>query len=183
METWFNIPFAVLFVQFGVAALFLGAAAHKFKMPTEFRSVLKGYRIIPAGLEGLSGTVIPSLELLVAALVLVRPDWGLLIAAGLLAGYALAMLSALVRGLSNIDCGCSWGARKDEEGSLGSWQIIRNICLVGLCFFMAGRSSESAPHMLDYITAIGALGIAVLMNSVIPQLRQNARWNTGGING
>lgn len=90
-----------------VAALLLVAGGLKLMDPHAFIFALANYRLLPEVLLGPVAYGIPVLEVLVA-FALFHPayeDAAWLLSAGMFLGFALAVGSAVVRGL-DISCGC-----------------------------------------------------------------------------
>lgn len=143
-------------VALSAALLFGAAALHKLADWPRFRAALAGYRIAPDRLlPGLAVAVV-ALELAAVALLPLpasRPA-GALVAAGLLASYAIAISVNLRRGRTNIDCGCfGVGARN----TISRWMLIRNLLLAVLVCAAALPVSDRALTALDSLTIGGAV--------------------------
>ena len=156
-------PLTHLVVRFLFAGLFLAAAAHKLSARMDFANILRGYALLPESLVGLFAVSIPAVELLIAAVLIVRPDIGVLLAVGLLGMYALIMLSAILRGKADIDCGCAWGAAKTEGGRIGAGHIVRNVVLIGAVLIATLPASDRALGVFDFANAIAFVLVAGLL--------------------
>jgi hypothetical protein len=88
--------------------LFATAALQKLRAPMRFAELFAAYRVLPAGLARLS-LLVPALELLVAAGLLVRPMRTIAAGTGaaLLVVYAAAIGVNLRRGRHDLACGAA----------------------------------------------------------------------------
>ncbi|WP_136162682.1 MauE/DoxX family redox-associated membrane protein [Sphingomonas flavalba] len=110
-------PFLLLLARAALGGLMLAAALHKLSEPARFADAVDGYRLVPAPLIRPTAWAIMLAELAAALAVLwpVGEAWraGLGGVAGLMLAYAAAMAINLLRGRSNVDCGClGFGAAK-----------------------------------------------------------------------
>jgi uncharacterized membrane protein YphA (DoxX/SURF4 family) len=90
-----------------LGGLFFYAGLQKVLHPYEFAEAVLAYRLLPESLVGLAVAGLPWAEI-AAGLCLVagfKPRSCLLILAGLVAGFLIALLITMARGLK-IDCGC-----------------------------------------------------------------------------
>ena len=112
-----------------LGGLFFYAGLQKVLHPYEFAEAVLAYRLLPESLVGLAAAGLPWAEI-AAGLCLVagfKPRSCLLILAGLVAGFLIAILITMARGLK-IDCGCGlflprqvgWGAVA-EDGVFLLW--------------------------------------------------------------
>jgi putative oxidoreductase len=90
-----------------LGGLFFYAGLQKVLHPYEFAEVVLAYQLLPESLVGLTVAGLPWLEVgagfcLAAGL---KPRSGLLLLAGLVAGFLVVILITMARGLK-IDCGC-----------------------------------------------------------------------------
>ena len=89
------------------SAIFIWAGVEKIMQPTAFAQAIAAYKILPNAWVPLMAGVLPWVEVW-AALALLWPRFrsaGALIVAGLSLVFAVAVTSAMVRGL-DITCGC-----------------------------------------------------------------------------
>ena len=92
-----------------LAAVFLTAALGKVRAWTEFQGVLWNYRLLPWALVPPAACGLVILEVAVGLGLLAaagHASWPPALAALLLAVFAVAMATNLVRGRVEIDCGC-----------------------------------------------------------------------------
>ena len=121
--------------QIFLSIIFGAAACHKLRDPKAFVEVLRGYRVLPEALLGLTGAVVIGLEGFVGiGLWLFNlSTQAAVTAALLLAAYALVIGVNLARGRREIDCGCSWG----KSAQPLAWTlVIRNAILLVPCSFL-----------------------------------------------
>ena len=156
-------PLVPLVVGFLFAGLFLAAAVHKLNARADFENILRGYALLPERLIGLFAVSIPVVELLISGVLIVRPELGVSLAAGILGLYALTMLSAILRGKADIDCGCAWGAAENEGGRIGASHIVRNLVLIGVIMIAAVPVSGRTLGVLDFVNAIAFVLVAGLL--------------------
>lgn len=154
----------------GCALLFAVAGAHKLRARAEFAETLAGYRVLPARLVSPASALVPTLECLIAAGLLI-PDArerASLAAAALLAAYAAAIAVNLLRGRRQLDCGCL-GPR--GGGVISGALVWRNI-LVALALAAAGglRWSERPVCWLDVGTVLAAVCALALLYSAVSGL-------------
>src|SRR5690349_22091438 len=94
-----------------LAVIFGSAGPAKLVARDEFAGVIANYRLLPSPLVAPLAIALPSLEIMAALGLLVpasRPSAALL-ATALLLLFAAAMAINLVRGRTDIDCGCAIG--------------------------------------------------------------------------
>lgn len=134
-------------------AILLGAsAAHKLMDRPRMAAAV-------STLTGLAPTLAPfglavafALES-AAAILLLLPDsaaLGAVLGAGIWATYLGFILSAILRGRRDVDCGCSFAPR---HAPLGRFEILRNLTLISLAAFVI----VAPPMGAALITASGVL--------------------------
>ncbi len=111
-----------------LALVFGIAGVGKLMAWAELEGVIRNYRIAPGALAPMISRVLPPVEILVAIAVLIPATRALggLVALTLLAVFALAMGINLVRGRTDIDCGCF---RSTLRQNLSWWLLLRNAIL------------------------------------------------------
>jgi putative oxidoreductase len=105
LERWTR-PAAML-LAWGLAAVFAYAGGVKVADPAGFAAAVGNYQLLPGWSVNLPAVCLPWIEL-GAALALCVPAWrrsGALLVLGMSGTFALAILSAWMRGL-DISCGC-----------------------------------------------------------------------------
>jgi putative oxidoreductase len=117
-----------------LAAVFLLAGGLKLLDPAAFAVEIDRYQLIPWWTCALLALFLPWLELSVGAGLLSRrfAKGALAWATALLVIFSVALLSAMLRGLS-IDCGC-FGRLWQATGTL--WPLIRNLVLLAIVAFL-----------------------------------------------
>lgn len=100
-------PYPTLISRAVVGIIFLLAGVTKATAIPAFQIEIAAYKMVPDALIAPMATLIPLLEILVAAFLLLglQTKWAALGAAGLLLIFEIAVLSAMARHLA-IDCGC-----------------------------------------------------------------------------
>lgn len=130
------------------ALVFAGAAWHKLRAPAQFEQALAAYQLLPAGAVAACARLLPWVEAACLPLLLFSRtrEAGLMLEAGLLIVYAIAMAANLARGRSRIDCGCG--------GPLQplSWPLVaRNVLLALLALLGAGLLGPVAERALGWL--------------------------------
>ncbi|MDN8002206.1 MauE/DoxX family redox-associated membrane protein [Burkholderia multivorans] len=102
-------PVLATSAQAGAAAVVLLGAIAKLRAPVAFRDAVAGYRLLPDALVAPAALAIPLVEALGAAALLFR-DTRTAAAIGLIAlliAFAAALAANILRGRTDIDCGCT----------------------------------------------------------------------------
>lgn len=119
--------------RLAVAGMFIGACLAKIAAPESFALAVHRYRLLPDLLVNAVALLLPWLELLCGAAVLVGPPrWraaGALWIALLLVVFTGAISLNMLRGIE-ASCGC-FSTRADAAVSDG-WNLARNVTLLGL---------------------------------------------------
>lgn len=148
--------------RLGIAALLAVAAAHKLRDRAEFRQTLSAYALLPQALVGPAAAALPGLEMLIACGLLLGPThvlaaWG---AAMLFGIYAAAMAANLMRGRSEIDCGCLGAA---GAAPLGADLVVRNAVLIGIALATTLTPSERDLAWLDGVAIAASVTSAGML--------------------
>ena len=144
-----------------LALLFVTAAVSKLTSLEEFYGVVRNFRLLPDGLSKAVAFVLPIAELAIAAGLLITPlvmpaAWA---AAALLAVFGLAIAINVLRGRTQIDCGCFRNGMKQHI----SWALVgRNIVLTGLALALVGLFPATAAGGLADIF-VGLMAGLVMM--------------------
>jgi len=166
-------PVVVVILRASLALLFVVAAAHKLRDPEPFRAVLDAYALLPARLAGVAARALPALEL-VCALALATPRFasaGAVLAAALLALYALAMTVNLLRGRRDLDCGCMGpGAGRKIGGAL----VLRNALLLAAALACLLPARARSLTWVDACTVPFAVAALAALYAAIEQLLATA---------
>lgn len=178
-------PLFVQVIAMGFALIFALAALHKMDDRNTFLSILKAYKILPRFMLRASALCIPMLELMLAlgwlqaGLLGSRYPVIVVASAGLLIVYGLAIAINLLRGRTDIDCGCNLiSARKSAPADKGSESqqsistnlIWRNVCLALLTLTALTPITARQLGVIDYIGLAGALLVLVLLYASLTQL-------------
>ncbi|MDO5705182.1 MAG: MauE/DoxX family redox-associated membrane protein [Paracoccus sp. (in: a-proteobacteria)] len=111
-----------------LALMFGYAAVSKLGSIEEFYGVVRNFRLLPDGLAYPAALALPVVELAVAAGLMITPLAGpaAMTAALLLAVFGLAIAINVLRGRTQIDCGCFRDGMKQQI----SWLLVgRNVLL------------------------------------------------------
>jgi uncharacterized membrane protein YphA (DoxX/SURF4 family) len=113
-----------------LASVYLLAAIPKLGEPATFARDIDNYHLLPVEWAGIAAVVLPPLELVVAAALLVgvHARGAALVSAGMLTAFAAAMGQAIARGI-DLDCGCFGSALAMH---VSGWSILRNVVLAAL---------------------------------------------------
>ena len=146
-------------VAAALAMLLLVGAWQKLRDVAAFSAALEAYELLPAVLLGPFSWLLPLCEAL-AGLTLVidrSREFGALLAMALLAVVTTAVIISLLRGRSDLRCGC--GGIEDDQTL--SWAlVVRNGVL--LCLFAVTRATPALRELLwlDYLSvAAGACAL------------------------
>jgi putative oxidoreductase len=135
-----------------VGGAFVVAGALKVADPATFALAVANYRLLPPELINLVAILLPWVELS-AGLFVLAGVWlreAALVITGLTAVFAVAILSALARGL-NLECGC-FGTLGGRQVGLVNLLIDSTLFLLAAC--LASRSGRRPPA--DVFRAAGA---------------------------
>lgn len=127
--------FAILGVRLVVGAVFVSAGYFKLRSPFFFAFSVAEYGILPDSLVTLVAVFLPWLELLIGSALLlgVAVRAGAIIGMALSSVFALALVSALTRGLE-VNCGCYAG-----WSSVGWEKIVLDLAIAVSCWTLARR--------------------------------------------
>ena len=152
-----------------LAAVFAAAAVVKLRQLEVFAGVVEQYALLPRGLVRPFAYALPVVEL-GAALGLLAPATRAAAAAVLillLLAFAAAMALNLIRGRSDIDCGCFIGVQKQRI----SWPLVaRNLVLAGFGLLLLADGSGRPLAALDWLTVLAALASLLLLNEALGRL-------------
>ena len=149
---------------------FVLAAAtwHKLAEPDRFRLSIVDYRIVPSAAAPHVARLLVAVEGLLAAMLLVLPsvrEAGLA-AAGLLVLYTAAIGVNLLRGRSDLDCGCGF-----EPAPIGLGKIATNLALVAMA--LAAALAPPPGGVLVWISVH-----LVALNAVVSTVVLSVLWRT-----
>jgi hypothetical protein len=177
-------PLIIRIVALGFAVLFLLAALHKLSNRMEFLQVLGGYKILPTILLRPATLVIPNVEIVIAMGWLAIGVLGFqlravpAISAGLLVIYGSAIAINLIKGRTDIDCGCSFTSSKTTKQKtsqqISNALVWRNGILALLCVFAMAPISPRIIGSIDYLALIAATLVSTLVYAAMNQLIANS---------
>ena len=131
-----GIAVGALVLRVLIAAIFARASLHKWRDRSHFVAELRAYRLTPDALASPLAMSLAMIEAIVA-LTLLNPDWNLpaLIAAGLFAVHGAAIAINLLRGRTEIRCGC--GGPLAAQSTIDWSLVIRNATLAMVALLIA----------------------------------------------
>jgi hypothetical protein len=166
-----------LVLQLALGLVFLASSVHKLLHLDALSGTIYGYRLLPAAVIAPVGWLILLLEAAIAVALLARTGVAPAAAAGcgLLTLFALAMAINLLRGRSNIDCGCTPLVR----GQRLQWRLVVRNGLLALALLLsiaapAPPASASVLSMLLAAVALFALHHALAAVWALQSLQRRA---------
>jgi len=160
-------PGFVLTLRWLLASVFLIALVHKLKEPAEFRVTLEDYQLLPVIFLRPAFFALVATELVVVCALLANTIFGGIAAVALLSVYTLAIGINLIRGRTEIDCGCSGPAVRQ---TLSIWLVVRNIGLITLALITFFGAADRVLGILDWFTSLAAASVFALIYSTAAQL-------------
>ena len=173
-------PVATSALSAVLSVIFLTGAWQKLRDPALFHANVENYRLLPDGLAWPAAILLPLWELAAGVLVLFDPvrTGGAVLAIGLLAIVTTAVAINLLRGRTEIDCGCgSLGGHVGDQTL--SWGLAaRNALLAFAAVLILREDAARALVWIDYLSVaggtLGLLGLYVTVNQLMantPRLR------------
>jgi len=145
-DKWRHLLFSTychLAVRIFLGLLFIYAGSIKIIDPQGFADILRGYDILPLFSLNIMALVLPWVEILLGA-ALIMPFWRggtALLALFLFCVFFLAVSTALVRGL-DVECGCFSTALGNNPVT---WlTLLRDACLVVLGYYLLSMAYSQA---------------------------------------
>ncbi len=153
-------PMLTQVLSLALGALFSVGAAHKLRDFSLFHATLKAYRLLPDALVRVAAGLVILAEIATATLLVLGPvEIGALLAMGLLIVYGTAIGMNLVRGRTQIDCGCHFGR---GSGQISPALVARNgvLCIFAALLLLpvSARSwtwLDSAACLFGLLAAVG----------------------------
>lgn len=159
-------PILQLTAALALALVFGLGAVGKFSAWAELEGVVANFRVLPRALVPLVTRLLPPVELVLAVGVLV-PATRMAAAGGmavLLAVFAAAIAVNVLRGRTDIDCGCFRSALKQN---LSWWLVLRNGLLLVLAAACAlSPSARELGWSDNFIVVMAALTLFTAYLSV-----------------
>jgi hypothetical protein len=135
----------VIFSRTLIGVVLLAAGALKLPVPAEFAKVIAGFKLLPRAFHRPIAYVLPVLECMVGAAVLLSigssyeriTRWVSVPASAIFVMFGMAVGINLLRGRRDISCGC-FGIRESDKIS---WELVwRNLLLATLALFAFSRT-------------------------------------------
>ncbi len=142
--------------------VFLSAAWHKLRRPDHFKVALDDYRLLPFPARTFHALIVGLAEAAIGVGMLIEQIRATAAAAGMvmLIAYALAIGVNLLRGRSDVDCGCAGPASHQPI----SWHLVaRNILLATMAAATLVTAPERALGWIDWMTIAFAGLLAVMI--------------------
>ncbi len=168
------LPLLGVAASVAVALLFAVAGIDKLRHRDLLPGVIANYRLLPDALVAPAAALLPGVELLVAAgLLLGFAPLAPMVAIALLLVFATAMAINIGRGRRHIDCGCGHAGLRQQ---LGWSQVARNLVLAMalLPALAAGRADLGMADAALGVAAGVALYLLLLMFSALGALAASA---------
>ena len=160
------LPLLGVAASVAVALLFAVAGIDKLRHRDLLPGVIGNYRLLPDALVAPAAAVLPGVELLVAAgLLLGFAPLAPMVAIALLLVFAAAMAINIRRGRNQIDCGCG---RSQLRQPL-SWLLVgRNVALAALLAarLVPGPAVSTADIMIALAGGLAIFVIVQLFNAI-----------------
>jgi uncharacterized membrane protein YphA (DoxX/SURF4 family) len=132
-----------LFFRLVLAAILGYAGLTKVFEEDGARTAIMAYRVFPVEWTGVLGWALPTLEILLAGLLLVGlfTRWAALVSGLLMTAFIVGIASVWIRGYS-IDCGC-FGGGGDITSEGRTWryssEILRDLMFAGMAVWLTVR--------------------------------------------
>tara|TARA_Y100000590_G_scaffold198524_1_gene225441 strand:+ start:400 stop:849 length:450 start_codon:yes stop_codon:yes gene_type:complete len=138
-------PYLILLIRCLLGLVFVYASYDKILDPGKFARDIANYHIVPFGLENSIAIILPWLELLIGAGIIlgIFLDGSVVLSGSFLILFIFMIFQAMMRGF-NIECGCGL-----KEGEMVGWsKILENIVFLGasyIVFYSRNRVLEIYP--------------------------------------
>ena len=138
-------PYLILLIRCLLGLVFVYASYDKILDPGKFARDIANYHIVPFGLENSIAIILPWLELLIGAGIIlgIFIDGSVVLSGSFLILFIFMIFQAMMRGF-NIECGCGL-----KEGEMVGWsKILENIVFLGasyIVFYSRNRVLEIYP--------------------------------------
>jgi uncharacterized membrane protein YphA (DoxX/SURF4 family) len=124
-----------------LAGVWLWAGLAKLPHPDTSVSAVRAYQLLPTGLADTVGHVLPMLEIVVGACLLIglMVRFTAAVSALLMLAFVIGIASVWARGIE-IDCGCfGSGGPNPDASSQYPWEIARDTALFAASLFLVWR--------------------------------------------
>lgn len=124
--------FVSAFIETIIGSLFLLSSIYKLANYADFHATVSAYQLLPRSLSKAFGWILPPLELGVGLGLIFHSGMPVrVIAIALFGMFAFAVGVNLLRGRSELNCGCSF-ANGEHDNIIGWPLVFRNIGLAGI---------------------------------------------------
>jgi hypothetical protein len=158
VDQWLTLllPSSVtLLIRSGIGGMLVLAGAIKIRGGHErFRDVLEGYAILPGWAVSLISPFVPWIEMVVGLGMLLGVLWPYpaVAASGLLTTFALALAINVIRGRSDLTCGCFGGIRSRPL----TWRTVAvRTALAFACVAVAFAPTSWSTERFGYVVVFG----------------------------
>lgn len=166
-------PVATSALSAVLSVIFLTGAWQKLRDPALFQANVENYRLLPDVLAWPAAILLPLWELVAGVLVLFDSTRmvGAVLAVGLLSVVTTAVAINLLRGRTEIDCGCgSLGGHVGDQTL--NWGLpARNLVMAFAALLVLREDAARALVWIDYLSVAGAtlglLGLYVTANQLM----------------
>lgn len=139
IDVWHLLPFVQMLLRVLLASVFFTSVFYKFRQPQHFVETISSYNLLPNALHKPIGFTVIGLEATISILLFIgwHSRTAAILSALLITVFSCAIGINLIRGRTNLDCGC-FKAKQARKISLKL--IGRNIVLlmVALCIILWG---------------------------------------------
>jgi len=138
-------PYLILLIRCLLGLVFVYASYDKILDPGKFARDIANYHIVPFGLENSIAIILPWMELLIGAGIIlgIFLDGSVVLSGSFLILFIFMIFQAMMRGF-NIECGCGL-----KEGEMVGWsKILENIVFLVssyIVFYSRNRVLEIYP--------------------------------------
>ena len=133
-------------LRLALAAIFIYASIDKILHPGDFAAIVKDYRVLPDSLINITAIILPWLELVLGALLLIGKwqEGALLLVNLLLITFWFTLVVNYYRGV-DISCGCF--STKPSESSNMVWYIVRDGGFMLIAILAGGFHLRASTHL------------------------------------
>lgn len=150
--------------QAGVAVVVLLSALGKWRQPDAFRATLAAWQIVPTALVGIVALAVAWAETSGALALLAGETrvFGATVLIALFTLFAMGLVVNIVRGHTDIDCGCGGLASSaDAPRGIGWWHVGRAALFAALTCTAYATPVARAIVWFDYVTLAGSVLLIV----------------------
>ena len=169
-------PLIAKAIALGMGFLFLTAAWHKFKSPTQFEASLLDYQLLPEWSIRPVALAIPVVELVIGTSWIF--GWSIrqiaIVSALLLTSYTLAIAINVARGRVHIGCGCGAPSADSSDQPISMGLVLRNCLLIALALVSTLPLLDRPLGVTDFIVLAATMISSFLLYAAVTQLLTNS---------